>query len=76
MNRYELHLDISAEQYLDYYRGTARHVVARTTTGLVVQFPASLLQRFVTAEGIHGHFVLTADAQFKHAALQRVSVLA
>ena len=54
MNRYEFHLRISAEQYLDYYRGSARHVLVRCTTGQRVQFPAGLLQQFVTAEGIHG----------------------
>lgn len=74
MNRYEFHLHISAEQYLDYYRGAVRTVVARSTTGLTVQFPASLLQRFVTPEGIHGRFVLTADDQFRHPVLHRAPV--
>lgn len=71
MNRYEFYLHISAEQYLDYYRGAVRNVVARSTSGLTVQFPASLLQRFITPEGIHGHFVLTADEHLKHPVLQR-----
>jgi hypothetical protein len=44
MNRYEFHLRISADQYLDYYRGTVRHVIARCATGQSVQFPASLLR--------------------------------
>ena len=72
MNRYEFHLDISPEQYLDYYRGAVLHVVALSTTGQTVQFPASLLQRFVTAEGIHGHFVLTCDENHKCTGLERV----
>jgi hypothetical protein len=33
MNRYEFHLRITTDQYLDYYRGTARSVVVRCTTG-------------------------------------------
>ena len=74
MHRYEFQLRITAEQYLDYYRGTARHVVARCTTGQTVQFPASLLQRYVTPEGIHGRFVLTCDDQHKHPALVRLTV--
>lgn len=73
MHRYEFHLHISAEQYLDYYRGAVRHVVARSTSGLTVQFPASLLQRFIAPEGIHGHFVLTTDEHFKNPVLQRAS---
>ena len=73
MHRYEIQLNISAHQYLDYYRGVVRQVVVRCANGRTVQFPASLLQRFVTPEGIHGQFVLTADEHGKHAALERLS---
>ncbi len=73
MHRYEISLSISANQYLDYYRGAVRHVVARCAAGQTVQFPASLLQRFVTPDGIHGRFVLTADEHGKHATLERLS---
>jgi len=72
MNRYEFHLRITADQYLDYYRGTARHVVVRCTTGQNVQFPASLLQQFVTTEGISGTFALTCDDQLKSSHLERL----
>ena len=72
MPRYEIQLSISADQYLDYYRGAVRHVVARCSTGQTIQFPASLLQRFVTPEGIHGRFALTCDDQHKNPALERV----
>ena len=65
MNRYEFHLHISPEAYLDYYRGTALQVIARCTSGQTVQFPASMLQRFVAPEGIHGAFVLTCDEHHK-----------
>lgn len=71
MNRYEFQLRISAEQYLDYYRGRVRHVVARCVGGQTVQFPASLLQQFVTPDGIHGNFVLTCDGQHKNPVLHR-----
>jgi Protein of unknown function (DUF2835) len=73
VHRYEFHLRISAEQYLDYYRGAARHVIARSVTGQNVQFPASLLQRFVTPEGIEGDFVLSCDDHHKCVDLQRRS---
>ena len=72
MNRYEFHLHISPEAYLDYYRGAVRQVVARCTAGQTVQFPASLLQRFVTPEGIHGVFVLTCDEHHKIAGFERL----
>ena len=65
MNRYTFPLHISSEAYLDYYRGAARHVIAQCVNGQTVQFPASLLQQFVTLEGIHGKFVLTVDENNK-----------
>ena len=74
MKRYEFQLRIPPARYLDYYRGTIRHVVARCTSGQNVQFPASLLQKFVTKDGIQGNFVLTCDEQNKGADLQRSPV--
>jgi len=72
MNQYEFYLRITAEQYLDYYRGTVRHVMVRCATGQTVQFPASLLQQFVTPEGITGHFALTCDEHHRNSRLQRL----
>ncbi|MFZ1082030.1 MAG: DUF2835 family protein [Candidatus Kryptoniota bacterium] len=72
MKRFEFHLNISAEKYLDYYRGTAQQVVARCPDGLTVYFPASLLKQFVTSGGIQGDFVLTCDDNFKNADLRRL----
>ena len=71
MHRYEFALHISPEAYLDYYRGTIRHVIARCASGQTVQFPASLIQRFVTPEGIRGDFALTCDEQHKCIRLER-----
>ena len=72
MNRFEFHLRITADQYLDYYRGTVRHVIVRCATGENVQFPASLLQQFVAQDGIHGDFALTCDENNRNPCLQRV----
>jgi len=72
MPRFEFHLDLSPERYLPYYRGSIRQVLVRCRTGQTVQFPASLLTAFVTAEGIHGDFVLTCDDRNKGANLQRL----
>jgi hypothetical protein len=72
MKRYEFDLSISPEEFLDYYRGVARHVVALSRCGRTVQFPASLLQRFLTPEGIRGSFVLTCDEHHRKPALKRL----
>lgn len=72
MKRYEFSLRLTAAQCLEYYRGAARQVVARADTGQAVQFPASLLQRFITDEGVMGRFALTCDDEFHHPQLQRI----
>lgn len=73
MKRYEFQLQISPEQYLDYYRGAVQHVLVRCNNGQTLQFPASLLQRFVTSEGIEGDFLLTCDDNNKCVDLQRLN---
>ena len=72
MKRFEFHLRISPEQYLDYYRGAVQQVVVRCGDGSTLQFPASLLQPFVTPAGIHGGFRLTCDDQNRGARLDRL----
>ena len=72
MKSYEFHLQISPARYLDYYRGTVRHVIARCSTGQTIQFPASLLQKFVSAEGINGKFILTSEDDHKGLDLKKI----
>ena len=73
MNRYEFELRLTPGRYLDYYRGKVRHIVVRCSTGESVQFPASLVQRFVGPEGINGNFALTCDDQNKCIGLELVA---
>jgi hypothetical protein len=72
MQRYVFTLNISPEELLDYYRGTAPDVLARCASGVVIQFPASLLKAFVSSTGIHGNFLLTCEDNHKGAKLQRL----
>jgi hypothetical protein len=73
MQRHEFYLRILPADYLAYYRGTAKVVVVPTKAGETLQFPASLLRKFVTGSGIEGHFVLTTDANNASADLKRVA---
>jgi len=73
MNQYAFQLQISPDQYLDYYRGAVKKVLVRCRNGQTLQFPASFLQRFVTHEGIQGSFVLLCDDSHKCVELKRVS---
>lgn len=63
-------LDISASEMLAYYRGQARSVRARATTGQYVQFPASVLQRHITHQGVQGRFLIEFDANHKFIRLE------
>jgi len=73
MNRYAFHLHISTEEFLDYYRGAAKAVIARAHNGQIVQFPALLLQRHVLPDGIHGDFLLVCDDNHKCISLEKIS---
>jgi len=71
MNRFDFSLNLSAQEYLQYYRGSVDKVVAKCADGSTVQFPARLLTPFVTNGGIRGAFVLTCDVDGKAAKLAR-----
>lgn len=60
--RIELTLHISAERFLNFYRGAAQTILARARDGRSVSFPCNLVQPFVQHDGIHGNFVLELDA--------------
>lgn len=64
-------LNISSKQYLRYYRGAARFIVARSIDGRTVKFPAGILQQFLTRDGIHGVFVLRYDENNRFLAIER-----
>jgi hypothetical protein len=68
---FEFGMDISAREYIQYYRGRVNKVIATCADGRTVQFPARLLTPFVTAAGIQGAFVLTCDDGGKGAELRR-----
>jgi hypothetical protein len=72
VQRVVLPIRLSADEYLKYYRGSARNVYARDLQGRVVQFPANLLQRFVTKDGIDGVFEITITAAGKLVDIRRV----
>ena len=66
------YLDISAQQYLSYYKGSAKFVNVQTDHGRSLKFPASELQKFVTHSGIHGRFEIEFNEQYKLMILSRV----
>ncbi|WP_026225219.1 DUF2835 domain-containing protein [Teredinibacter turnerae] len=70
-NQVEIQLTINADEYLKMYQGRANDVVARSVDGRRVRFPARILQRFVTREGVGGAFVITFDDANRFQSIQR-----
>jgi hypothetical protein len=71
MNHFVFNLNLSAQEYLQYYCGTVNKVVATCLDGKTVQFPAGLLTPFVTGSGVRGNFILTCGDDGKGAHLSR-----
>lgn len=73
MNSVKLDLEISSEEYLKHYRIPGAIVVATSRDGRKVQFPASILQRFVSHSGIRGSFEISFTAEGKFSSIRRLS---
>ena len=65
-------LALSADEYLAYYQGGARDVVTRSDDNRVIRFPASAIRKFVTHEGVYGHFEIFFDENNRLIAIESV----
>ncbi|MBI5450923.1 MAG: DUF2835 domain-containing protein [Gammaproteobacteria bacterium] len=65
-------LNIPAAEYLRFYQGEARSVIVQSWEGHTLQFPAALLTRFVTRDGISGDFTIAFDQNNKLLSLDRL----
>lgn len=65
-------IHLSADEYLQYYRGAAKNVFARDLEGRTVQFPANLLQKFVTQQGVDGLFEIVFSSGGKLVSIRKV----
>lgn len=57
--KYFFSISITQAEFLPYYQGTVQNVVVTTTQGIKVQFPAMHLRKYLTSQGVRGHFCLT-----------------
>lgn len=73
IQRIVVSLSISSDDYLLYYKGNARTVLAQTVDGRTVRFPASVLQRVITREGVHGRFAIYFNAEGKFERIERLT---
>ncbi|MCT7361064.1 MAG: hypothetical protein COB09_11990 [Thalassobium sp.] len=72
MQRIELNLAISAQEYQRFYRGQVKQVVAQALDGRTIRFPANVLQQVVQHEGIYGRFAIEFDDQGKFQRIVRL----
>lgn len=71
--QYRFSLQISQQQFLRHYQGTAGSVQVLSHCGRRLRFPASRLRPFLTHTGIMGTFVLTVDARNRFIDLKKIS---
>ncbi len=65
-------LNISAHRLVRYYEGDVDTVVATTTDGRTVHFPANILRSVVQKNGVVGTFDLVFDEKHKFVSIKRV----
>lgn len=71
MQTVTVRLEISPERFQAYYQGVVEYVVARSTDGRTIQFPARVLRPFISYQGIQGTFEITFDARMKFQSIRR-----
>ena len=67
-------LKISSYKLMQYYEGEVDSVVAKTTDGRVIKFPANILRSVVQEDGVYGTFELVFDKNHKFVSIRRLSV--
>ena len=72
MQKMTFSFHLSAEKYLQYYQGSAKFVVVTTDDGRTLRFPANNLQKFVTKDGISGHFEMVFSDENKIVSFRRL----
>lgn len=63
----EVSVDIRlpADEYLRFYKGSAKSILVKSREGIRVKFPAELLRPYVTIDGIFGAFIISFDSANK-----------
>lgn len=71
--QYYFRLQISQQQFLRYYEGSANAVQVVSECGKRLHFPAIRLRPFLTHTGINGRFLLTIDHNNRFIDLRQIS---
>jgi len=73
MERIRFSLNLSADEFLYYYRGQAQAVSVVAQDGRRVQIPASSLRPFVERNGVTGQFEMVLGENHKLLRIERIS---
>ena len=65
-------LDLSYDQFLKVYQGTAKNISVVADDGRRIVFPARNIQSFLTKNGIKGYFEMTLTAENKFISLKKL----
>ena len=72
MQQIRFRLNISAEQLLEYYRGSVSQVSVVAADGRRVRFPANVLRPFISEGGVRGEFILQYDDNNRFSGIRRI----
>jgi len=66
------HLHLSTEQYQQFYSGEVSQVQVVDQHYRRIQFPAGMLRKHVSRDGVHGEFILKYDKDNRLISLEQV----
>ena len=73
LSEFRFYMELSSQEYLNYYAGDATSVQVQTEEGLRIQFPASALKPWISHNGICGYFMIKFDENHKLIELKKIN---
>jgi NAD+--asparagine ADP-ribosyltransferase len=70
---FRFYLNLTADQYLRVYQGTAKRVLVIANDGQRIEFPAQNIKKFLTHDGISGRFEMELTSENKFVAIRKIS---
>ena len=64
-------IDIKENEFISYYSGKVKNIIVRSEDNKTIQFPAQLLQQFVSHSGIKGRFRIRYGKNHKLLSIDR-----
>lgn len=68
----QFYLNLTADDYQAYYRGSIKYVQTLSLDGRSVRFPANILRPYLTHTGIQGLFEIAFDENNRFSSLKRI----